>query len=170
MAKSNRRQAQVRAWHSLPEPKPTEEIMRVHAAQGGNLYSLEAGTSHDHSDKKSPELYVLPKKLRHVIYIKTGSFVIAKSYQTKRGKIMGEIVEALLDDHVKALKKTDRWPESFGGDENVDDAVEAKDSVVDTEEEGNSLENLENPNRRQRSELIGSSDDDSSSDDVSSSE
>lgn len=114
--------------------------MRVCAAAGGNLYELE-GERQTSAKEPRRALYFLPKRLRHIVYIRRGSFVIAKNNDEAYGKVVGEITAALLDEHIKTMKKTEDWPECFT---EAKDFVTAESSTVQSD-----LNDLQNPNRRQ---------------------
>ncbi|GAB0491614.1 hypothetical protein MMPV_002868 [Pyropia vietnamensis] len=67
----------------------------------------------------TPELYRLPRRLVGVVYIRPGRYVIARRYTGEDagggGKVAGEVVAALLDDHVEDLRRAGLWPTDTPG-------------------------------------------------------
>jgi hypothetical protein len=83
--------------------------MRVVGVRGENTYELDDGYEGRH-------LYTLPRRLRHVVFIRPGSYVLAlrDDQLAERGsKIVGEIQTAILDTHLAELRKHLRWPPVF---------------------------------------------------------
>jgi len=67
------------------------------------------------------ELYRLPRRLVGVVYTRPGRHVIARRYPEADdaggggGKVVGEVVAALLDEHVDDLRRAGLWPVAVGG-------------------------------------------------------
>jgi len=92
--------------------------MKVCGVRGGNLYDLEDGGEHD-------GIFVLPSRLRHVVWIRPGSVVIAQVTNTpdvvsstgkpivRNRRASGEIVHALLPDQVRHLRSGPAWPQAW---------------------------------------------------------
>lgn len=66
-----------------------------------------------------PELYRLPRRLVGVVYTRPSRHVIARRYaggdDGGGGKVAGEVVAALLDDHVDDLRRVRLWPTDAPG-------------------------------------------------------
>ena len=81
--------------------------MRVAGARGENLYDVEDGNGNSF-------VFVLPKRLRHVVFIRKGSFVFARHDNTRRdGTVRGDIETVILDCHLSALQREPFWPALF---------------------------------------------------------
>jgi hypothetical protein len=82
--------------------------MRVAGVRGENTYELENGAG-------CKDLFSLPNRLRHVVFIRPGSFVLAGSDDSVglKSKIKGEIAAVVLDLHLHELRKHPRWPPRF---------------------------------------------------------
>lgn len=81
--------------------------MKVSHTHGQNLYGLE-----DEAGKVS--VFELPKKLRHVVFIRPGTFVFARPDATRRkGAVQGDIEAVVLDCFLSELRKADFWPSAF---------------------------------------------------------
>lgn len=148
---------------SAPELSVSQSVMRVTGVRGENIYELEAGDG-------SLALYSLPSRLRHVVFIRPGSYVLAEADEARaaKGKVSGDIDAVVLDLHLAEMRRHPRWPARFarqggkgvvGGEhaigEGEGESEDGQCAVVDErglgeDEEGSSSESeLEgNPNRR----------------------
>lgn len=157
-----------------PELGPGQVVGRVIQACGENIYEVET------SDGDS-QLYQLPKRLRHVTFIKRGSFVFIGDDNTRGdGKVRGDIEVVVIDHFLNELRKQSYWPARFARPvtetasppSNKSEGIEAGDSVANAYQEGEEEHGDEgdhwdigmgNPNRRTWASLQG----DSESDDAS---
>jgi hypothetical protein len=83
--------------------------MRVAGVCGENTYELEDGGG-------CRELFTLPNRLRHVVFIRPGSYVLAlrdDELVVRGARIIGEIQAAILDTHLAELRLHPRWPPAF---------------------------------------------------------
>mmetsp|Transcript_39065 Transcript_39065/g.84992 ORF Transcript_39065/g.84992 Transcript_39065/m.84992 type:complete len:159 (-) Transcript_39065:143-619(-) len=139
-------------------PEPDESILRVLSLRGSNLVEAELPDG-------SVTLCRMPQKFNKMLWVKRGSFVVAKLGESD-GKVNGEVYQVLYADHVKQFKKEPGvWPPEF------DDAVPDETEEVNVEEEAgytdesdDGLPPLEaNTNHRR---MVYNEDDESSDDDV----
>lgn len=136
------------------------------------MYELEGGDG-------SRALYTLPSRLRHVVFIRPRSHVLAlpDPARAARGKVVGDIDAVVLDAHLAELRRHPLWPPRFaeggkaGGDRDdvgcgADEDVGAGDVALRAEGGGDadgdyaSSEESElegNPNRR-RADMFHDSD------------
>lgn len=98
--------------HGVEEPEKGHVLMRVVGLRGGNIVEAEnaAGES---------TLCLLPAKFQKTIWIKTGTIVIVDEADREKAieagsKVTGTISRVLLEDQVRALRKSvSWWPECF---------------------------------------------------------
>lgn len=75
--------------------------------RGQNLYDLQ-----DANGKVA--IFELPKKLRHVVFIRPGTFVFSRPDVTRReGAVRGDIEVVILDCYLPAMRKSEFWPPAF---------------------------------------------------------
>lgn len=119
--------------------------MRVRTVCGENAYELEAPDG-------VRGLFVLPSRLRHVVFIRPGSLVLAlRNEGGVKTKVCGDIDAVVLDVHMSALRRHPLWPEEFGGADGVEgeEEVEGKGGgVVTVGSESDESELEGNPNMR----------------------
>lgn len=131
--------------HGVDEPQQGHVLMRVVGLRGGNIVEAEnaAGES---------TLCLLPAKFQKTIWIKTGTIVVVDEADRAKAiesgsKVTGSISRVLLEDQVRALRKSAAWwPEYFKDERLVfHDATAAKEDggVVKTEELGLGLGDAE---------------------------
>lgn len=96
-----------------PEPKEDEQIVRVVALRGSNLFQVEC------SDGQI-EVAMLPHRYQKLIWIKRGDFLIVSgatgdftTAEGKKGAVKYMIEHILYKDQVKHLKQKGLWPVSF---------------------------------------------------------
>lgn len=98
--------------HGVEEPAQGHVLMRVVGLRGGNLVEAENAAGDN-------TLCLLPAKFQKTIWIKTGTIVIVDEADREKAleagsKVTGTISRVLLEDQVRALRKsTSWWPESF---------------------------------------------------------
>lgn len=81
--------------------------MKVVSVRGQNLYDL----SDEHANV---QVFELPSRLRHVVFVKPGNYVFARVDNTRaQGAIKGDIEVVILDRFLNSLQKSDSWPASF---------------------------------------------------------
>lgn len=82
-------------------------MRRVVRACGENLYEVE-------DDAGVRAIYELPKRLRHVVFVRRGSFVFVREDATRGSqKCCGDIEVVVMDAFLNALCTTPEWPEGF---------------------------------------------------------
>lgn len=115
MPKANHRK-QLQALSEPPVLEEGQKVARVIAACGENNYEVED----EHGAKT---LYQLPKRMRHVVFIRGGSYVFVKDDETRKdGRVRGDIEVVVLAHFLHGLSKEPFWPRSFKGEEdNTDD-------------------------------------------------
>lgn len=173
-----RRHRQQSALAGAPELSGGREVMRVARVCGENVYELEGGDG-------ARGLYALPARLRHVVFIRPRSLVLAARDPAARGAVAGDIEAALLDCHLPELRRHPRWPPRFaeggtgggGGDGGGEEEKRAEEVAVaagneaaaagvvgagggareDSSSEESELEG--NPNRR-KADMFSDSEDD----------
>lgn len=142
--------------------RPTFEeghiVARVLRACGENIYEVEDGTG-------AKSLYQLPKRMRHVAFIRRGSYVFVRNDNTRReGKIRGEIEVVVMDRFLDLLRAEPFWPNAFakGTHESASSAgqvPERNDNESEGEEFGDGWEiGSGNPNRRKWDHIESNSD------------
>lgn len=74
------------------------------------MYELEDGAF-------GRSLYMLPRRLRHVAFIRPGSYVLVDEDEQKNddSKIRGQISSVILAEHVRELRGRPEWPDAFQG-------------------------------------------------------
>lgn len=102
----------------LQEPvlEAGQKVGRVVQACGENNYEVE-------TEQGEIQLYQLPKRLRHVAFIKRGSYVFIRDDDTRGpGKVCGDIETVILDSFVSALRKEPFWPAMFSSEVEGDES------------------------------------------------
>lgn len=90
-----------------PEFEIGQSVARVVHACGENNYEVEI-------EGGERRLYQLPKRLRHVTFIKRGSYVFVRNDTTRGpGKVCGDIETVVLDCFINELVKEPFWPTYF---------------------------------------------------------
>lgn len=159
---------QNQALLQAPELLAGQCVGRVVQACGENTYEVDVGSG------KETTLYKLPKRLRHVTFVKRDSFVFVRDDDTRgAGKLRGDIEAVVLDHFVSALRKRDYWPHAFREHVGkVEAHTEAEANAGRLSEDGNEAGSAEeeeweigmgNPNRHKWSDLYDDSDDDEDS-------
>lgn len=84
-----------------------QQVMRVAHCRGQNLYDAQDACGFI-------QTFELPKRLRHLVFIRPGSYVFARIDETRgEGVVKGDIEVVILDCFLPALRKTDYWPSEF---------------------------------------------------------
>lgn len=113
-----------------PKLEHGQKVARIVQSCGENIYEIE-------DEYAQNELYQLPKRLRHVAFIRRGSFVFVRRDNSRRaGKICGEIETVVLDRFLASLQKDNFWPKSFlvmNGDDGAASSAAASNDVVSEE-------------------------------------
>lgn len=112
-------------------PKENQTIARIIQPKGNNLHEVE-------SEKDSEESFLasMPTKFRRNVWVKRGDFVLIEPIE-EGDKVKAEIVRVLTPEHVKEYTKANIWPKKFSW----------KRDHSENEEE-NSEDEFQNPNRR----------------------
>jgi len=122
--------------HGVEEPEPGHVLMRVVGLRGGNIVEAEnaAGDS---------TLCLLPAKFQKTIWIKTGTIVVVDEADREKAmeagnKVTGTISRVLLENQVRALRKSvSWWPESFKDERLVfEDAKDGETGTLKIEDLG----------------------------------
>lgn len=98
--------------NGVEEPQEGHVLMRVVGLRGGNIVEAENAAG-------ETTLCLLPAKFQKTIWIKTGTIVIVDEADREKAieagsKVTGTISRVLLEDQVRALRKSASWwPESF---------------------------------------------------------
>lgn len=115
------------AFDAAPQLEKGQEVMIVCSVRGQNLFVLRSASSEE-------AVYELPKRLRNVVLIKTGTYVYARADTSRRtGAVRGDIEAIVLHHHLAELRHAEFWPSQFSetDDESpskdVDDGNENKD-------------------------------------------
>ena len=93
-------------------PKEGHVLMRVVGLRGGNIVEAENAAGEN-------TLCLLPAKFQKTIWVKTGTIVIVDEADREKAieagsKVTGTISRVLLEDQVRAVRKSASWwPESF---------------------------------------------------------
>lgn len=82
-----------------------QKLAKVVKSRGNHLYEVRTAEN-EHF------LASMPSKFRNTIWIKQGSIVIVESIE-EGNKVKGEIVNVLLKEQVKQLKKNEKWLNDF---------------------------------------------------------
>jgi probable RNA-binding protein EIF1AD len=96
----------------VEEPQEGHVLMRVVGLRGGNIVEAENAAG-------ETTLCLLPAKFQKTIWIKTGTVVVVDEADREKAleagsKVTGTISRVLLEDQVRALRKSAAWwPESF---------------------------------------------------------
>lgn len=129
--------------------KPVFEIglavARIVRACGENIYEVEDGTG-------AKVLYQLPKRLRHVVFVRRGNFVFVREDNTRGpGKVRGDIEVVVMDCFLKELRAEKFWPASFAKDVAIpsthNNVAEEPESGEDDDDDSWEI-GAGNPNRR----------------------
>ncbi|KAG0567122.1 hypothetical protein M758_7G168700 [Ceratodon purpureus] len=126
--------------NGVEEPQEGHVLMRVVGLRGGNIVEAENAAGEN-------TLCLLPAKFQKTIWIKTGTVVIVDEADREKAieagsKVTGTISRVLLEDQVRALRKSASWwPESFKDERLVyrdESAVSSKveEVVGDVDEDG----------------------------------
>lgn len=90
-----------------PEFEAGQSVARVVQACGENIYEVEI-------DGGERCLYQLPKRLRHVAFIRRGCYVFVRNDATRGpGKICGDVEAVVLNRFINELRKEPFWPSYF---------------------------------------------------------
>ncbi|KAA8496953.1 hypothetical protein FVE85_0682 [Porphyridium purpureum] len=109
--RSDRRKRQS-AVDSFPDPTPGEQWLGVvHECCGANMYDVrvceQATSGLELGEARA--LYVLPKRLRNVVWIRAGSLVFIERYVAAEGGAMGEITHVLMPHQLRHLESSRNW-------------------------------------------------------------
>jgi probable RNA-binding protein EIF1AD len=134
---------------SFPEPKDSEQVVRVVASRGGNLIEVETPDG-------ARSLCRLPNRYRKVVWVKRGTILIVGSctedFETaggEQGKVKFVVNHVVFtDDQIKNLRNIGQLPSSF----DPKDTSKPVDVANDTEDSLHA-----NRNRRPDLALSGSS-------------
>jgi translation initiation factor IF-1 len=131
--------------------------MRVARVCGENTYELETADG-------ERALYSLPSRLRHVVFIRPGSYVLALAdpVRAARGKLHGDIEAVVLDMHLANLRRHPRWPPRFGGCSGGDHGDEEEGEEEKDEEKEKGMEG-EGGSIAPEEDRLGEGEDDASS-------
>lgn len=143
MPKASRRKQQ-QALSSAPSLEEGQKVGRVVCARGENNYEVEDACG-------AKGLYQLPKRLRHVVFIRRGSFVFVREDDTRReGRVRGDIEVVVLGGFLGLLRKEPYWPERFREEGVVEEAADEGEGQEVGEQAGEEWEiGGGNPNRAQ---------------------
>ncbi len=84
-----------------------QQVFKVVSVRGQNLYDL----CDEHG---KVQVFELPARLRHVVFVKPGMFVFGRVDSTRvEGAIKGDIEVVILDQFLSSLRKAHYWPDSF---------------------------------------------------------
>lgn len=85
-----------------------QHVVRVIQAMGENIYQVQT------ADSKT-SLYRLPKKLRHIAFIKLGTYLFVRDHPStdQSGKLCGDIEVVVMDQFLNSLRKESFWPTAF---------------------------------------------------------
>jgi len=151
-------------------PLESQSIVRVFDLRGGNVCEVE----YPNGDKI---LALIPAKFKNVLWIRKGSFAIVdmEAEQLYAGKVRTTIVHLLSPDHIKDLKKLDKWPSAFltesekkhssdniAKDNKTSDGVHDVGDDEEQEESDDDDDLFLNPNHQVAAESGGESENDSS--------
>lgn len=157
-----RRHRQHDVLSECPEFVTGQRVVRVTQAQGENIYEVITAEG-------EKALYRLPKRLRHVVYIRRGSYLFVRDDTALAAtKLCGEIEIVVLDTFLRTLQTQDFWPQQFKNEQKEEEEVERKEGIdmgIDEDEESDhhSWEaGMGNPNRPK---WVEDSDEEDSSDD-----
>ncbi|KAJ0405404.1 hypothetical protein ATCC90586_009443 [Pythium insidiosum] len=110
--------------HGNPEPQENEQIVRVIALRGGNLFEVQDADG-------ATSLTMLPAKFRKLIWVKRGDFLIVASSDNevstaegKKGAVTSIVEHILYKDQIKNLRTKGLWPQGF------DDMAATQESAV----------------------------------------
>ncbi|GLD99947.1 hypothetical protein PINS_up008675 [Pythium insidiosum] len=119
--------------HGNPEPQENEQIVRVIALRGGNLFEVQDAEG-------ATSLTMLPAKFRKLIWVKRGDFLIVASSDNevstadgKKGAVTSIVEHILYKDQIKNLRTKGLWPQGFDemtvAQESVAPAAEAEEEA-----------------------------------------
>lgn len=101
------RQKQIEALAERPVFEEGHTIVRVMRACGENIYEVE-------DENGTKNLYQLPKRMRHVVFIRRGSYVFVRDDATRgSSRVRGEIEVVVLDQFLHELSAESFWPPAF---------------------------------------------------------
>lgn len=101
------RHKQQEALSERPVFEDGHSVVRVTSACGENIYEVE-------DEDGTKNLYQLPKRLRHVVFIRRGSYVFVRDDATRgSGRVRGDIEVVVLDLFLNALRAESFWPPAF---------------------------------------------------------
>lgn len=152
-----------------PTLHPGQTIGRVIRACGENIYEVQDAHG-THS------LFQLPKRLRHVAFIKRDSFVFVRVDETRRAsRVRGDIEVVVLNRFLASLKSEPFWPVSFTKDKHGEETAqdgnegemqEGREGAWQGQEDEDAEDDWEigsgNPNRREWDHSSSDEDSDSS--------
>lgn len=120
------RHKQLEVLSERPVLEAGQTVVRVIRACGENIYEVE-----DESRTKS--LYQLPKRLRHIAFIRRGIYVFVRDDATRGpGKVRGDIEVIVLDRFLNSLRAESFWPPAF-----VEENVAAGDGLAALADDAN---------------------------------
>lgn len=133
------RHRQQEVLSERPKISPGQQVVQVIRACGENIYEVETSTG-------LKQLYELPKRLRHIAFIRRGCFVFAKEDATRgAGRVRGDIEVVVLDCFLDDLRRQPFWPPLFSkGTRSVPSSCSA-DTVQDTGYAMEDTEDVEDP-------------------------
>lgn len=98
--------------------------MCVVGSRGQNLYDAKDANGETRT-------FELPKRLRHVVFIRPGCFVFTRIDPTRRdGVVKGDIEVFVLDSFLPVLRKAHYWPSVFAERPPPADKVQANEVAV----------------------------------------
>lgn len=123
------RYLQQELLNSKPMLKDGQQVALVKKACGENIYEVENGEG-------DVGLYRLPKRLRHVAFIRRGMYVFVKDDDTcGQVKVRGAIEAVVMERFLNELRSEPFWPKQFSEPEKEPLPACAKPNVLGEDEE-----------------------------------
>ncbi|KAJ3096602.1 hypothetical protein HK100_005532 [Physocladia obscura] len=122
-----KRQVQREALLEVPvRTNSQQRYARVVGIRGGGQYDVVAEatpTSTQSGNNAGPETIIvlvqLASKLRKVVYVKLGGFVLIELFTTAATKVLGDILGVLRPEHIKILKADGMWNSAINAPKSV---------------------------------------------------
>jgi len=108
MSRSKKRVTSDYSTTELILPEGSQCIVRVSDLRGGNVCEVEYPSG-------EKILSTIPSKFKNAVWIRKGAGAIVEqpADQEYAGKVRTTIIHLLSADHIKELKKLNKWPEEF---------------------------------------------------------
>lgn len=149
-AKGNRHKQQG-IISERPVYEEGQDVVRVVRACGENIYEVEDAAG-------AKDLYELPKRLRHVVFIKRGTYVFIRRDATRGGgKVRGDIEVVVIDHFLNSLRSEEFWPAAFAKGAQGRASAAGQEAVEDGDDDWEIGGG--NPNRRRQIESDSSDED-----------